>query len=583
MMKLNNKHLVLPYIIGITWLLCHPIISVITGEFKCRGIFTDEHQLDLHNYDTEMYPNLTEIFKTPIHTGRKHNMCSVLDAIVNDEISSSELSKSFTSPTITCHEETSFQVVKIEPSLAPTSPLEALVVVLPKPDTAILESGIHKSILILVSRLVRSPYLAKTMLFVMCDDEVDTCLNSFLVSFGANSPTGGHRNKKQKSFHSIHTFSYAKYFIRQLIVLDVHDSVDYNTSTQSKFRILTQGKKGLLPNLDFVSTALVSMNYYYRYPVQMHPYDLSWWDQHYVPKYFSSERYGSDLGQMGAFMLSAILSPGPHSQALEEGIDSLTIQARLPRQNQAPHLIENEMTSLVRGLEHILRGLNSLQEVLHHNHDQYILPSASKFVSHSEYILPAVLVLLPLALRILLLIIQDIERFQFVKVFSAIGGAMVLSCILLLARSFTNDEVILNSVMFSSYAFALQFMTYTTTKSLEKEERQSLQLLMCLLAIYIHVPLVLAHISLGMLSAIVMVPILAFYSFKNRKGLLAGILLILTLPPVTKNILIMILPRIDSINDLIDVTVLRGINTVSSYSCCIFIPLHFLLAVTCFC
>ena len=38
--------LLLPYIIGVLWTICHPIVSVITGESKCRGAYIDEIQFD---------------------------------------------------------------------------------------------------------------------------------------------------------------------------------------------------------------------------------------------------------------------------------------------------------------------------------------------------------------------------------------------------------------------------------------------------------------------------------------------------------------------------------------------------------
>ena len=52
MVQLGRKHLVAPYLLGIAWILSHPIVSVITGELKCRGVYIDEHQLDPHAYDT---------------------------------------------------------------------------------------------------------------------------------------------------------------------------------------------------------------------------------------------------------------------------------------------------------------------------------------------------------------------------------------------------------------------------------------------------------------------------------------------------------------------------------------------------
>ena len=54
-LKLKNKQVRIPYFIGLAWFISHPIVSVITGELKCRGMYVDEHQLDIPSLQTEPY------------------------------------------------------------------------------------------------------------------------------------------------------------------------------------------------------------------------------------------------------------------------------------------------------------------------------------------------------------------------------------------------------------------------------------------------------------------------------------------------------------------------------------------------
>ncbi|KAL3930597.1 MAG: hypothetical protein SGARI_004438 [Bacillariaceae sp.] len=85
----------------------------------------------------------------------------------------------------------------------------------------------------------------------------------------------------------------------------------------------------------------------------------------------------------------------PHAPALDKGIDALTIQATFEgvyRRDPSQELMQYVMTYLTR-------SLGNLHERLHHSVTLYWLPSPRKFVSHMEYFLPNVLILLPLAIR----------------------------------------------------------------------------------------------------------------------------------------------------------------------------------------
>ena len=89
--------------------------------------------------------------------------------------------------------------------------------------------------------------------------------------------------------------------------------------------------------------------------------------------------------------------PAPHAKALLNGIDSLTIQAKISSEdNTIGKSIGERIDTILYGIEHLTRGLNSLQELLHHNVNQYIMVSTTKFVSFDEYLIPNILILLPL-------------------------------------------------------------------------------------------------------------------------------------------------------------------------------------------
>mmetsp|Transcript_8855 Transcript_8855/g.13210 ORF Transcript_8855/g.13210 Transcript_8855/m.13210 type:complete len:326 (+) Transcript_8855:128-1105(+) len=319
--------------------------------------------------------------------------------------------------------------------------------------------------------------------------------------------------------------------------------------------------------------------------------------------------------------------------------------------------IEPKIDTIFRGTEHLLRALNSLQELLHHNVDQYLMVSPSKFVSFDEYVLPAILILLPLVLRVVMSLFRggdggkevvrkghsslksntnnhlDECTFRF-KSLKGIGVAFLIPVMLLLIneslvavrggyddniseRYGRKSKVIMNSAFFILYISAMQYTLGSKAKMKNKatdksneyiggEEKQSLQILSCLLALYLHVPIVLVHISLGLISAIVWVPLLAFPSYKKHSKphhgriqfiwtLFSRIVVLLMLPPIAKNILSYIVPMVLSymtndkgteatttvVSNVLDA--FKEMNTLSSaYICYVYIPLHFMLSLVIF-
>lgn len=177
------------------------------------------------------------------------------------------------------------------------------------------------------------------------------------------------------------------------------------------------------------------------------------------------------------------------------------------------------------------------------------MPSPSKFVSHGEYIYPAILVALPLVVRaaMLVLIEQDddfeeiggkvdsIGRFRFGFIAIVLGTTCLAVC-LIGSCVFLGWISHLSFVYFASYFFLIrtarwsvnlpkkytnainingQFgekqMNHNSTELLFEESRNCLRFVTCLLAVYLHAPLLLANYSLGFPSALFWSPLLSLF------------------------------------------------------------------------
>ena len=107
----------------------------------------------------------------------------------------------------------------------------------------------------------------------------------------------------------------------------------------------------------------------------------------------------NDLANMFLFMKTMAIGPvGAHSAALDRGIDSVTIQIELSV-NSSDDNSNYTMMEIVQYTLYLIRALSNLHERLHHSVTLYLLPTPRTFVSHMEYFLPNILILLPLAIR----------------------------------------------------------------------------------------------------------------------------------------------------------------------------------------
>lgn len=301
--------------------------------------------------------------------------------------------------------------------------------------------------------------------------------------------------------------------LRTLLVVDVRVN-ETETSLDNQVRILPQGRNGVLPNMDlvFATMSMYSRTVFLRRNSNMimHSYGEAsrlWKDQ--IPSWFSpfAQQWALELGNMFLFSYQLAMGPeNPHVVALEKGIDSLTIEANLVGDKARSNAVD-----CVAKLEGVLHSLSNLHERLHHSITQYLLPSPTKFVSHAEYLIPNLLILLPLVLRAATLILLDIQRFDFCAL-QTVGVIVIVSLMLtLVALRTTRNQSVMNAL------YAIVYVTMCLILPDANKERraygQSLQFVTCLVAIYSHVPLVLAHVSLAFPSALIWSAAIAFPAF----------------------------------------------------------------------
>jgi len=556
------------FFIGFLWFLIHPLISVSTGELKCRGLYIDENSLLSGNFDVKDYANEMKI----TDFSSEKSVCSTIAPSRSN---------------IMCVRHQNFDLIKIVPLSSPTEPTEAIALTISPPyqfteskkEFGWTESTFHRSILNLIHRLsdpTQSPWLAKSVFIVVpiirneteflniesYDQLMEDTVINFLTSYlGHNLESLPHRI----------TFP----ILRNVVVINLHQNVD-NTLQASpiEIKILPQGRRGLLPNLDLVSAIAELFSLHARSKttsVSFHPnqhqfeeklmYLSTFLPLHFLSKQHTSlfEKYVKDLSGMISFAISLAVGPyPPHAKFLEHGIDSLTIQIDTTNDEQNAKL----PSLLTPEIESIVRMLSSLHERLHHSVTQYLLPSSTTFVSNGEYTLSSILLLLPFLIRPISIIIDfsmkeskeaKLGFLTVAKVACIAWGLVSLPLyvvqMFLASRKDTRERQIMSSIYIAIYFIAfflaikvLPVFTKQSTIGLKK----NMQCFCCLMTLYSHVPLALAHVSLAVPSILFWCPLFAFpfppNSFKSAisrekklisvmKILIVFIIWLISLPP----------------------------------------------------
>ena len=290
----------------------HPILSVITGELKCRGQYIDENGLDVHRHRVESYPlQRTIVADAPRQEVMSPSSTSSSFLVRGGMCQSIKLRSNSISPSIECLHHVassaiSFDIVRILPPIGPMiESSEAIVIVVGgdhnnnnnkdcKDNAAADEeeddddwwytnSDMNASIMHMITKLgnkLDCPWLTKTVFIVSptssttscavgdIDEEFDQSLASIVDAF-ITSYMGEQNKNDNAAARTIQPLppDFTFPIIRSVLVInDVQDDPDINNNSNGKenekertiIRILPQGKSGTLPNLDLVFATFLS-------------------------------------------------------------------------------------------------------------------------------------------------------------------------------------------------------------------------------------------------------------------------------------------------------------------------------------
>jgi glycosylphosphatidylinositol transamidase len=531
--------LVAPYVIGVAWHGLHPLASILTGEFSNpRRSYIDENSLDPNHFKRDI--RYSVINQRHDQQRAETSLCNLLRSNSRTRQHPSH-----------CFKRGDLEVAKIVPTGSAIAPVsEALVIVVPATSNW-LTSQLHHSMVDFVTRLSTpeaAPWLAKTVFIISpivnltLQETVDVFLNL------NNAP------------HELPITDGA--VIRSLLVLDVQPSLRQSglTSTGApELRILPQGRRGILPNLDLVFLCEKIYSGGLFADVSVSPYrtiTTSWLAKQSLP--LSVKTYLDKLLELLGFEFSLVAGPvPPHASALDRGIESLTIQLVASGNRQRD---DAAAANLVTGLEYVVRALSNLHERLHHSTSLYLLSSSGAFVKHEEYLIPNLLLIVPCIVRAATLVVVDIQRFcmsaaklaLLYTLFCAVSVGMVGIPLLLDAednawRSVnhkTTGNIGRSSWLPTCYSAAacLVAMTYVplfwfsrlmhstnANEALHKDSLLTVQFLACLLVMYTHVAIAFSHVSLAFSSALVWSLLVAFPRYDCSLGLTRRLLFITTM------------------------------------------------------
>lgn len=234
------------------------------------------------------------------------------------------------------------------------------------------------------------------------------------------------------------------------------------------------------------------------------------------------------------------LSRPAHTRFLEYGVDSLTIKTSLninatKEYHSSHHTLLVEAGDFIQKVEHTVRALSNLHEKLHHSITQYLLVSSKKFISCTEYLLPVILMLMPLAIRAIELLFREIQPCFQTRVTSSVISiawiGMVTLRLLLNSPLFitaTAKKVVFSLSYFGILVIMLKIMvqfnalTGACSKCKKQSQLLSIHLAACCLALYVQAPLLFTSFTFALPSAIVSTPCIAMFrltgeSYDNRR------------------------------------------------------------------
>nr|CCA14462.1 transmembrane protein putative [Albugo laibachii Nc14] len=421
------------YILGVIWFLLHPIVTISTGQLRCRNTYISENELLIESIEAQFSTLETQT----ILASHTYPNGSLRDPLYNQIVTKwlidqletipkvSAFTQSFSGNSHRCSRCTNvYGILKASP-LADGK--ESIVLIAHPPQTPEDLDKPFSSVAVgmgLLRHLSQVKWLAKDIIFLISDDG---------PTQGSDGYSPGTQAWLEAYFSdpvlNAETLAMRAGVIRAAINLEITTQ----ESNQPSFSLLVSGENGQLPNLDLINVAILAFQKNGIVPSmsRCRIHDQLKSEQgcsdmlstafiklnrllsviDYFP-FFSyptrdiKKKWGEYLFKlhgMVRFMVSLAIGPtGSHAAFISYNIDSITTVLNLPSRKrsgtEAQH--ENFLEATLQGLELMIRSLSNLEEKLHQSFYLYLLPTAQTFVSVGEYIYPLLMLCAPLVLEL---------------------------------------------------------------------------------------------------------------------------------------------------------------------------------------
>lgn len=373
--RIYRTLLFLPYFLGVLWTCLNPVVSIITGELKCRGWYLDEHSIEIKFADGASWdvPSHLKVSLPSTPLGQS-NLCEALASREN----------------LSCHVHGDhFSMVTITPLANALDPLEeAIVLVIPAPPQSDWTgSNFHYTILTSIAKLadpISTPWLAKTLIVVAPhgDSSLEQTVQFFLNAYLGNP---SQLEEEQSGVPPLPP-KISGALLRSLVVFDIDDKsvkgamhrgqISPDQLGRAEFAVLPHGRRGVLPNLDlvfllgklFTRTMYLSPQKFPRSSFFTHDYaHASTAATSFVSEQLSTMamvpkqnhkailQWSQNLVDMGLFAYNLAMGPyPPHAIALDRGIDSITLKAKFEGAFYRDPSVET-----IQYMEYLIRALSN--------------------------------------------------------------------------------------------------------------------------------------------------------------------------------------------------------------------------------
>eukprot|EP00977_Amphora_coffeiformis_P014168 scaffold3901_cov174-Amphora_coffeaeformis.AAC.6 len=555
--------LALPFVVGLVWHGLHPFMSVFTGDFdKPRRLYVDENSAEPNYFriNHSKFKRRDQLLSKQQQMQQQQmqrpasSLCRAVKAVVINAAEQSSFSVD--RGNILCrgilhHQAVVVDVLQITPMAGPVAVRsEAIVLVLPAAADW-MTSPLHAAFLSFLVELLNPKFtwLAKTVFVVaprVRDDGQKTLSISRAVRVFLEAYLGPTADTTTTTDHpsvgnlvgptTMPPGMISSALLRQMIVWD-QELMDEQTTTMKlpTIRVLPQGPRGLLPNMDLVSVvrAALQRTVGSNAQLEIHPFQE---ESHrlcafldFVCQMFTNKKCPEKkvLALSNLFWFEHALRghdfTAPHAVALERGLDALTIQL-VVRQGAVMNndvKTRNVASKIPAAMEICIRALSNLHERLHHSTSLYLLLDMDHFVKHEEYLVPNLLLLIPLILRAVTLFWVDLEHFDWITVGLVVERTLLLTMGISLGLEMmefidTHSWWILNDGLAARHTIVGLAYLYLAWRFVFVKERwsvqsrRSVQCFACFWALYTHVAIAFGHVSLAFPSALLWTPLLAF-------------------------------------------------------------------------